>query len=314
MIKKSSYTLVGAFVLVLGAAFIWGILWISSGGAPRNFNHYVVYMTESVSGLNPDSLLKFRGVDVGKVERIDIDRENPQRIRLLLQVREGTPVTEDTVATLEYQGLTGLANINLSGGDANSKLLQRAPGQKYPEITTSPSLFARLDANMSDLLASLIHTTSNINVLLDDENRENIGRSIENVANLTERLAEQSEGLDGFIARLEETLDNVNTASAAFPDLMQDFSKGAASVTRMSDEIRRLAEGVAATNAGLQIAIDAGAEGMLDVANATLPEINALVAELRLASENLRRMSETLAEDPSVLIYGRSKPEPGPGE
>jgi phospholipid/cholesterol/gamma-HCH transport system substrate-binding protein len=47
--------LVGAFVLVLGAAFIWGILWISAGGTPQSFDRYVVYMTDSVSGLNVDA-------------------------------------------------------------------------------------------------------------------------------------------------------------------------------------------------------------------------------------------------------------------
>ncbi|HUD97739.1 MAG TPA: MlaD family protein [Woeseiaceae bacterium] len=314
MVSKSSYTLVGAFVLVLGAAFIWGILWISAGGAPRDYNHYVVYMTESVSGLNPDSLLKFRGVDVGKVERIDIDGDNPHRIRLLLQVRDGTPITTDTVATLEYQGLTGLANINLSGGDANSKSLQKGPGQDYPVIPTSPSLFARLDANMSDLLASLIHLSTNVNELLGQENRKNIGRSIENVAVLTETLAEQSAGLETIVTRLGETLDNANAATASFPQLMDDFSQGAGAVTRMAEEIRTLAESVAAANTGIQQAIEAGSEGLTDITGSTLPELDALVSELRQASENFRRMSESLADDPSVLFYGRAEPEPGPGE
>ena len=82
MLSKSNYALVGAFVLVLGAAFIWAVLWISAGGPPQSFDRYLIYMTESVSGLNVDSPLRFRGVDVGKVEKIEIDLENPQRIRL----------------------------------------------------------------------------------------------------------------------------------------------------------------------------------------------------------------------------------------
>jgi hypothetical protein len=76
MTSKSGYMLVGAFVLVLAAAFIWGILWISAGGTPQSLTRYVVYMTDSVSGLNVDAPLRYRGVDVGKVEQISIDNKN----------------------------------------------------------------------------------------------------------------------------------------------------------------------------------------------------------------------------------------------
>src|SRR3990172_5337725 len=137
--------LVGVFVLVLGAAFIWGILWISAGGKPQYLDWYLVYMSDSVSGLNVDASVKYRGVDIGKVEQLDIDSKNPEHVRLLLQVRQGAPITEDTVARLEYQGLTGIANVNLSGGRAESRPLARTPGEEYPVIKGRPSIFASLD-------------------------------------------------------------------------------------------------------------------------------------------------------------------------
>lgn len=314
MTSKSSYMLAGAFVLVLGAAFIWGILWISAGGAPQSVERYLVYMTDSVSGLNVDAPLKYRGVDVGKVEEIGIDPKDPERIRLILQVRQGTPISVDTVASLEYQGLTGIANVNLSGGTAESPPLKKLPGEDYPVIRGRASIFSRLDATLEDLLDNLIETSAGINAMLNDENRSNVAHTIENVAGLTENLAKQSNHLETLIADLQVTLANTRTASDNFPRLVEQFTQSAEAVTRMADEIRGVGENLSAASAGIEKTVDESGAGLVDFTRTTLPEITQMVNELRLASENLRRMSEDLAEDPSVLMYGAPEPKPGPGE
>jgi phospholipid/cholesterol/gamma-HCH transport system substrate-binding protein len=306
--------LVGAFVLVLGAAFVWGILWISAGGKPQNFDRYVVYMTESVSGLNVDAPLNYRGVDVGKVEDIGIDPGNPERIRLLLQVRQGTPISEATVATLEYQGLTGIANVNLSGGKADAAPLELAPGEEYPVIKGRPSIFARLDSTSEDLLTNLIEASANLNALLGESNRANVSRSIENVATLTERFAAQAGQLEAIINHLEATLENTRTASADFPQLVRQLSQTADAITRMADEIGGVGESLAATSRSVEHTVGASGKDLVDFTRTTLPEITAMVYELRLASENLHRMSEDMVRNPSVLMYGSAEPEPGPGE
>lgn len=297
MITKSSYALVGAFVLVLSAVFIWGVLWISSGGPPKDYQRYLVYMTDSVSGLNVDAPLKFRGLDVGKVEQISLDSENPERIRLLLLVQQGTPVKEDTVASLEYQGLTGIASVNLTGGRADSPALKRQEGEEYPVIIARSSIFSNLDMTLSELLSNLIQTSSSINELLNAQNRANVARSIENIAALTDKFEAQSRQLDTIIENLAVTLENTRAASVGFPDLVAEFNRSAEAISRMADQIGGVGENLAA-----------------DISVKTLPEVTAMVHELRLASENLRRMSEALAEDPSVLLYGGPERIPGPGE
>ncbi len=314
MTSKSGYMLVGAFVLVLAAAFIWGILWISAGGTPQTIDRYVVYMTDSVSGLNVDAPLRYRGVDVGKVEQISIDPMNPQLIRLLLQVRQGTPISEDTVATLEYQGLTGIASVNLTGGAAGAPPPERVPGEDYPIIQSRPSIFASLDTSLEGLLASLTESSTSLNALLSENNRTNITRSLESIATLSDNFAKQSSHLETLIAHLEVTLANTSTASADFPKLVSEFTQSATAITRMADEIRGIGENLAAASASIEKTVDASSDGVVDFARTTLPEISQMVYELRLASENLRRMSEALERDPSLLMYGAPEPEPGPGE
>jgi len=314
MTSKSTYVLTGVVVLVLGAAFIWGILWISAGGTPQRVDRYLVYMTDSVSGLNVDAPLKYRGVDVGKVEQIAIDSRNPERIRLLLQVRRGTPVNADTVASLEYQGLTGIANVNLSGGRADSPPLEKPPDEDYPVIKGRSSIFSRLDSTLETLLNNLIETSAGINAMLDEGNRANVSATIENVAGLTANLEQQSSHLQALIADLQATLANTRTASANFPLLVEELIQSAGSVTRMAEEIRGVGANLSAASANIEKTVDASGAGLVDFTRTTLPEISQMVSELRVAAENLRRMSEELEQNPSVLLYGAPEPKPGPGE
>ena len=126
MTGKTNYVLVGLFVLVLTLTLIAGVLWLGSGGPGRVYDEYLVYMQESVSGLNRDNVVKYHGVNVGRVRAISLDPERAEEVRLLLEIDRGTPIREDTVATLETQGLTGLAFINLTGGSADSPPLKAA--------------------------------------------------------------------------------------------------------------------------------------------------------------------------------------------
>ena len=120
-----NYAAVGAFVLVLGAALIAGVLWLASGGNwQTKYEVYLAVLDESVAGLNLNAPVKYNGVDVGKVQDIALDPANPARVNLLFAIEQGTPIREDTVAVLKTQGLTGIAYVELSGGAAGSPALQ----------------------------------------------------------------------------------------------------------------------------------------------------------------------------------------------
>ncbi len=314
MNRKQNYVLTGVFVIVLGAAFIWGILWISAGGTPQQFDRYVAYMEESVSGLNVDSALKYRGVDVGKVEAISIDADNPQRIRLLLQVRRGIPITVDTVAMLEYQGVTGLANVNLIGGRPGSPPLTARDDEDYPVIQTEPSLFTRLDTTTTDLLGNLIQTSASINALLSEENREHIATTLENAAVLSASLAAQSRNFETALERLNETLRNTSVTSRDLPAMTEDLAAGAELFGGMARQLREVAELAASIGADLQRLVERAGDDIDRVSAAAAPAFAAMLDDLRRTAQNLDRMTDQLASDPSVLFYGATPPQPGPGE
>jgi ABC-type transport system involved in resistance to organic solvents, periplasmic component len=117
MEAKVNFTLVGLFVLVLAVGLIGGVLWFGSDKQfGKQYETYLVYEDESVSGLNLNAPVKYRGVDVGSVGKIELDADDSERVRLSLNIELGTPVKEDTVAVLRTQGLTGIAYVDLMGG------------------------------------------------------------------------------------------------------------------------------------------------------------------------------------------------------
>ena len=123
MRPKVSFMLVGAFVIALSAALVVAVVWLSTASADKAYDTYVMY-PPSVSGLNPNATVSYNGVEVGRVTEIELDRDDPSRVRVLLEVESGTPIKTDTVGVVAASGITGVAHISLSGGSAEAPLLE----------------------------------------------------------------------------------------------------------------------------------------------------------------------------------------------
>jgi phospholipid/cholesterol/gamma-HCH transport system substrate-binding protein len=149
MEPKVNYLLAGSFVVVLGLIALGLVVWLGKADYRGVYNRYETYMRQSVSGLSVNSTVKYRGVDVGRVKDISLNPKNTEEVRLTLDILQGTPIKTDTVATLQTQGLTGLATLNLEGGSREAPSLVIEPGQEYPIIQSRPSLFFRLDMALS---------------------------------------------------------------------------------------------------------------------------------------------------------------------
>lgn len=291
--EKVNYTVVGLFTLLLGTALIAGVLWLGTGGKYRKvYDTYYAYMNESVSGLNLNAPVKYRGVEVGMVREIALDTSDSERVRLVLKIERGTPIKENTVAILRVQGLTGIAYVELTGGNQSSPLLKARPGEKFPVIRTGPSLLARLDTAVTGLLTSLNRASDNINAVLDEDNRQAFKRSLASIETVTRTLAARTATLDAGLTNAARTLERSAEASAELKRLLERVGKSADAVEKLANESTRAAASVPDT----------------------LAESQALVADLRELSTSLRRVSEQLERDPSALVFGRQPPKRGPGE
>lgn len=303
-----NYTLVGAFVLVLGAALIAGVLWLASGGAmQKKYDFYWAIEDESVAGLNLNAPVKYNGVDVGKVRQIRLDRTNPQRVNLLFAIERGTPVKEDTVATLKTQGLTGIAYVELSGGTQAAAPLRASAGNTYPVIRTKPSLSARLENVLTTVLAKLDSTSTHLDAILSDANQRAFSSALADIATLARTLAARKDTIDAGITAAGRTLDNSARLTAQAAPVIERIGRGAESVEKMGNKISQTSD-----SAGKMIE-QVGAD-VKRFGTETLPELERLLGELSVLSVSLRRLSAQTERDPRGLLFGRKPVPPGPGE
>jgi len=305
---KVNYIAVGIFVLLLGTALVGGVLWISSGTVYRAaYDIYLTYMNETVSGLSPGAPVRYRGVEVGRVRRIALAPNDPEQVELMLDIERGTPVSQDTVATLRTQGLTGIAFVDLSGGSRGSLPLRAAPGETYPVIPSKPSLTVRLDAAVTTLLGNLNRTSESLNALMDDDNRHAVAQTLRNIDVLSRTLAARSSEIDSSLSDAARTMRNTARVSAELPDLVARLQRSADAFDHMTSQVAHASASASATLAGTRADVR-------QLAGDTLPQVNILVGELRELTGSLRRFSTQLERNPSMLLYGRPAPKPGPGE
>ncbi|HEU0234695.1 MAG TPA: MlaD family protein [Gallionella sp.] len=305
MESKVNFAVVGAFVLILGALLIGGVLWLSSGKSYRKaYDTYLVYMSESVSGLSLDAPVRYRGVQIGSVRRIALAPGNVKLVQLTLDIERGTPVKQDTVAVLQVQGLTGIAHVDLSGGNSDSPPLEAGPGEKYPVINTGPSLMLRLDTGVTALIGNLNRSSESVNALLDEENRAILRRTLANLERLSGTLAAHAGKIDAGLNHASRAMENTERltalANAELPQLLQRIQRSTDAFDRMANETARASSSAANT--------------VESVRTEALPEARQAITELRELTASLRRFSEALERNPGMLLQGRPAVPPGPGE
>ena len=308
MEDKVNYTLVGVFVLALGAALVAAVLWLAVGlDGKTKADPYASIIPESVAGLNVGAPVKYLGVDVGKVSQILIDPQNSRQVLLRFLIEHGTPIKQDSEAVLKTQGLTGIVYVELSGGSAGSPPLVATTENPVPLIASKPSLSSRLENVLGTVLASLDSLAVNVSRVFDAENSAALKQTLVDTAALAHALAAQRNALSAGIKDAARTARLAAQASVQLEPALARISSGAAAFEGMSK-----VAGDAGARAGL--AADAAASGVQQIRSETLPEFGRLMAEINQLAVALQRLSEQTQRNPSSLLVGGPTRPAGPGE
>jgi len=281
--------LIGLFVVVGSAICVGTIIWL---GASRYFEKgspYIAYFDESVQGLNPDSRVKLRGVNIGRVKDINVDPSNA-KVEVIMTLDPEEPLGKNVCAELKSVGLTGIMFIDLDL--INEMDVLEPPPQKarpaYPVIPTRPSQTRQI---MSGIDAAI----QKINAIQ------------------TETIIQN---LESATARLDKALKHVDQLfTDGRVDRMVDETKNAVSDARATiSEARTTLRGVKTEIEGLKLKeTSEQARGLLKELR---QDSRKLSGELKKTGENLRNSSEhleTLVEkleaNPSEILFS-SKPSP----
>ena len=291
MESRINYTIVGIFVVLLLAGMVSFVYWLGKYGYKQEHDYYYVYMVESVSGLSSEASVKYRGVDVGIVEKMGLNPKNSEEVELLLKLKHNTQIKVDTRATIKSFGMTGLAFVELTGGRKDAPLLER--GDKIPIIPAAPSTYARLDESLTVLAGKLARALDKIDQLLSEQNLQNVTDILSEMKALTKDIRGQLQGFQNLV------------------DTSKVMEKG---ITQAFVKVESAALGVEKLAVNLEHDYTDPDRNLANLARQNLEALQQLFSELDILVGDLQRTTRAIEASPGDLIFKRSRAQPGPGE
>lgn len=313
MENKSHALAAGLFVLFVTALLVALAVWLTRD--TRQLRSYELAGSVNLSGLQPQASVRYQGVPVGKVTGISLDPQTRGQVLVRIAVDELAPISASTFATLGYQGVTGLAFIQLDDSeprnDATAPLAQLSDNSRIP---LKPGLVSKLTDRGERVLGQLDEASQRLNQLLSSQNQQtlmttmgNLGQVASEIQQLTAQtrtlLPEMAQGTRDSLAtlkvtalRLGDSADAARTSARAFQRLTERMAASGGSL----DQFGQGVEVWVATNQSLQ--------------GITLPRLHLIAQDVARSTRQIGELAQTLRDTPQALLLGAPAPLPGPGE
>ncbi len=318
MESRVNYTVVGIFVIVsFFALLIFGIWLGKYNQDERDFKYFYINIKESVSGLNHDATVKYNGVDVGKVDKIEINPDNSEAVLITIRVLKTTPVKIDSRAILKSHGITGLVYVEIVGGKKESMELT-SHDNKPPTIKALPSLAKKVDDALQSLATKISESLDQTNKLLSDDNINSTSKTIKNLEILTAQISNYQDDIKRALEHaitleqnatvtmisLRDSADSVKNTSENFNTLIKkELSPTLTAMQKVSKSSDELIE-------ELRVSFERG-DYDIDPAK---QELQLLLEQSRYLLNSTQNMLHSLQDSPSDLIFKKTNPKLGPGE
>lgn len=309
MENKSHAMAAGSFVLALLVLLGALALWLT-----RDRHDYTLYEMstgDTISGLQNQATVRYKGVAVGKVTEITFDQVQQGNVLIRIAVDSKAPVSPATTfGMLGYQGVTGIAHIQLDDVTEPMAALPEGPGGIPRLLMKSSPLSVLADQGMT-ILSKVDEATRRINQLLGDDNQERFSSLLLN-------LSDAASNVSGVTRSMHTTLQQ------ELPGMTQDarralqaMEKAGQEAGALAQEVRRMTTTVQGPDGALA-RITEGSQAMARAAErldrATLPGISQAASDVSSAARRMGSAAAGIGDNPQSLLYGVDAGQPGPGE
>jgi len=309
METHARYTLIGAFTLLIFAVALGFVLWLSKHSGSNSFTDYEVVFDEAVTGLSKGAPVQYNGIKIGEVTNLKLDKTDTRKVIVRMRIAEPSPVRQDTKATLGFSGVTGVAHLQLTGGDPQSPPLLPQGKDEVAIIVASASDLERLKASGEDILLNVNKAVAQMSGLLSPENIAHASSIIENLDQLTGSVAAQRDDLALAIrqltaatAQLKTTLVSVDTMAHSTDRLVnQDARRTLESMNKTLESINQTASNANALLSDNRAAVSTFSQQ-------GLRQVGPALSDLRSTLESLQQLSDQLSRSDSALL-GNPQPK-----
>jgi phospholipid/cholesterol/gamma-HCH transport system substrate-binding protein len=322
MENKSHAMAAGAFVLAVTALLIALAVWLTRDKGSSHL--YELSSHDSVTGLQLQAPVRFRGVSVGKVSYIGFDPDVVGNVLIRISVDDTTPLSPNTVASLNFQGITGLAFVLL---DESPRAVPPIPAGSsgIPRLPLESSQLAKLADQAPKILSQVEEVTSQLAKLLNDSNQKIFVDVLANTATLAKDAGETARSLNKLALGLDNAVNNqIAPALAQVPALAADSRKAMNALEGAAGEAQKTLADVDEIIRRLSVkggAIDRLNDGAAQFGRAagnfntiTLPRVNNAADQTAATARRLGRTATQINDNPQSLLFGDGALLPGPGE
>lgn len=308
METRANHVLVGLFVLLLGAGALGFAIWIAALQADRQRDSYLLLFDGSVTGLSTGSSVNYEGVPVGEVLSINLDAEDPGRVRVVIDIDSATPVRADTTAVLELAGLTGGRYVQLSGGSPAAPRPSAEEGETLPRLPTRPSQIEQVLAGAPDVVTALNNLLLRAEAILSERNAQRVEMILEESAATMANLSDSSAVLADLardvrtetgevLPQLQRTLHSVEQLAAGLEQAGREAGPTVVQIRRSAVSVERLA-------ANLSEVVDENRRPLGDFTTTGLGELSSLLQELRRLTGSLNQITQEVERNPAGFLLG----------
>ncbi len=283
---RASYVAVGVFTLLAVAGALIFVLW-TARSEQSALTPYDILFRQGVSGLSVGNDVLFNGVRVGQVKQIKISPKNPDTVRVRVEVAADTPVRQNSVASQEARGITGLSVVAISGGTVDSPML-KAPSGEVAVIASRLSGLQTLMATAPDLLGAVNQLLDRANSMLSPENAKNFSQMLNSLTMVADTVAEQRHSLELALNSIGEAAQNFAKASRRIDALAASTQK------LVDDKMARAADSVDKAALRLDQVLDQVEPGMAQFSREGLDTLQRLLAEARNLMNDLTRLTHKM--------------------
>lgn len=329
MENKAHALAAGTFVLVVAALLLGLATWLSRNKQVGDV--YELSTADAVTGLSEQAAVRFRGISVGKVTRIGFDPLDKDKVLLRINVQKGLPLTRGSYGTLGYQGVTGLAFVQLDNeGDSNVPLTTNE--DEPTRIPLRPGLLSKFADQSSFILGQVQQVSERVSELLSPDNQKAILGSVKAMGDSATQLGAASVRIQGIVeaqlgpqrTNIPALLGDARATMSTLQTAATELSATAKAATQTAQSLTQVSQGIAAPGGMLEQLSDttkALAESARSINANVLPntaraaDSAARTADAATrAAQGLDRALDTFNDNPQSLVYGPANPSPGPGE
>lgn len=314
METKANYVLIGAFVLLAAGALALFTLWIAGNPLNRSYADYDVIFNGPVNGLSEGGEVRFNGIKVGEVTTLRLDRDDPNNVIAHIRIEAQTPVRTDSIAQLNFLGITGVTFIQILAGDPNSPMLLPVGGVT-PQIKTSRTLVDELFQGGQDLLGVSGDTIKRLNELLSEDNLKHFTSTLRNIDIAAAKIAADDGVLDNAseaLAQLGPAIAALNSAAqsieAAAGSISGDVSTLSAEASAALDKIDPLLDQAQTTLANVGMVVNQVNTQLTPSATRALRQVGNTAQDVQTMILELQAVISQIEQDPSRFVYQQPQP------